>query len=488
MNTPSWTDSFWLLLSWLAAGSASDQSTTAPAVEINWWWRTITLQDYNTRVVLCGTVLLGIAAGLTGVYLLLRKRALLGDAISHATLPGVAAIFVWSSAVGISKSLALLLMGAAISGSLGGLAVLGLRHWLRIREDAALGIVLSVFFGAGVSLVGVVTHMPGGDQAGLESYIYGQAASMTLSDAWLSGVLALGVLVIIMAFSKELKILCFDIELARSQGWPVLALDLLLVSLVVTVTIVGLQAVGLILVIALLIVPAATARFWSHDLRTILCISGVLGGVSSGIGTLISASFEKVPSGAIIVLVACAFFAVSFLYGWERGCIWQAVRSWRLRRHQQHQHLLRSMYEILEARSGLDQLQSGRASPSLSTRSVAAERGWSSMTTRQVARQLERMGLVTLRPDDQLQLTPRGLVVARRVVREHRLLEQYFINQTAVSGGEADRGADYLEHSLAPELLWELNGQFHDNETDSLPASPHPLRSADTPKPKAEND
>jgi manganese/zinc/iron transport system permease protein len=193
----------------------------------SWWCRALTLSDYNTRVVLCGTVLLGIAAGLTGVYMLLRKRALLGDAISHATLPGVAGVYLWILLAGIPKTLTLLLLGAAISGSLGGLTVLALRHWVRLREDAALGIVLSVFFGAGVALTGIVLHMPGRNEAaGLESFIYGKAASMTISDAWLSGSLALGVLLIIVALSKELKVLCFDIELARSQGWPVLALDL----------------------------------------------------------------------------------------------------------------------------------------------------------------------------------------------------------------------------------------------------------------------
>jgi manganese/zinc/iron transport system permease protein len=444
----------------------------------DWWWRALTLSDYNTRVVLCGTVLLGIAAGLTGVYLLLRKRALLGDAISHATLPGVAAVFLWTIIAGIPKSLSLLLFGAAISGSLGGLTVLALRHWVRVREDAALGIVLSVFFGAGVGLTGIVLRVPGGNAAGLESFIYGKAASMTMSDAWLSGSLAFGVLLVIVAFSKELKILCFDTELARSQGWPVLALDLLLVGLVVTVTIIGLQAVGLILVIALLIIPAAAARFWSYNLSTILVISAAIGGASCGLGTLLSASVEKLPSGATIVLVACVCFVISFLYGRARGVAWQLARTWRLSRQQGQQHLLRSMYEMLEAGGSLSDSQPGRASDSLATQAVAQHRGWSRAAVGHVAKQLQRLGLVTVRPDARLQLTPRGLLAAKRLVREHRLLELYFIDHAAVSEGGADRGADYLEHSLPPELLWELNGLPGGAPSDQVPASPHPLRPA----------
>ena len=444
-----------------------------------WWWRALTLSDYNTRVVLCGSVLLGIAAGLTGVYLLLRKRALLGDAISHATLPGVAAMFLFTILTGLPKSLPLLLLGAAISGSLGGLTVLGLRHWLRIREDAALGIVLSVFFGAGVALTGVVVRLPGGNSAGLDSFIYGKAASMTLSDAWLSVGLAVCVLVVVGLFAKELKILCFDMELAKSQGWPVVVLDVLLVGLVVTVTIIGLQSVGLILVIALLIVPAASARFWSHNLTKILWISATIGGLSCGIGTLLSASFEKLPSGATIVLVACSFFLISFLYGYERGFVWQVARSRRLKRQQQQQHMLRSIYEILETDGKLIEAPSNRPPVSVAASAVAQHRAWSNLTTRRVGLQLEQVGLLTFRPDEHVQLTPRGLVIARRIVREHRLLERYFIRQTEVSEGDADRGADYLEHSLSPELMWELDDQFRDTDSGDIPDSPHPLRNPD---------
>ncbi|MEZ6078724.1 MAG: metal ABC transporter permease [Pirellulaceae bacterium] len=149
-------------------------------------WRIVWLRDYNTRIVLLGTVLLGLAAGQLGVYLLLRRRVLIGDAISHATLPGVAIAFLWSVSLGQEKSLGLLLFGAAVSGSLGGMAVLFLRHAAKIREDAALGIVLSVFFGAGVVLLSIA-QQSGGNAAGLESFIYGKAAAMTSEDVWLCG-------------------------------------------------------------------------------------------------------------------------------------------------------------------------------------------------------------------------------------------------------------------------------------------------------------
>lgn len=438
-------------------------------------WRVLSMSDHNTRVVLLGTTLLGIAAGLLGVYMLLRKRALLGDAISHATLPGVAVAFLWSLSLGRDKSLATLLTGAAISGGLGGLAVMGLRHAARLREDAALGIVLSVFFGAGVALVGIVQQIPGGNAAGLEGFIYGKVATMTAEDAWLGGLAALLVGVMAWLLRKELQLLCFDSELARSQGWPVLVLDTVLIAMVVTVTIVGLQAVGLILVIALLIVPAAAARFWSDRIQRILPLSGVFGGLSCAIGTVLSATYEKLPAGATIVLVASAVFAISFSLGAARGVIWLGLRQRTLRRQQDIQHFMRIAYEILEAENSLADPQDNRSSTPIALSKIAHARIWNLSHVRSVAKRLEWSGMIIVEPSDIIRVTPRGMLLASRVVREHRLLEMYLIRQTSVDGGQADRDADLLEHGLLPEHLRELDESLGAEVWPAVPASPHAL-------------
>lgn len=441
------------------------------------FWRVISLSDHNTRVVLLGTTLLGVAAGLLGVYMLLRKRALLGDAISHATLPGVAVAFLWSISMGLDKSLAILLTGAAISGALGGLSVLGLRYAVRLREDAALGIVLSVFFGGGVALVGIVQEIPGANAAGLEGFIYGKVATMTSEDAWLSGTAALLVAVVAWLLRKEFQLLCFDAELARSQGWPVLALDTFLIALVVAVTIVGLQAVGLILVIALLITPAAAARFWSDRIQQILLLSAIIGGLSCAIGTLLSASYDRLPAGATIVLVAFAFFALSFLFGGTRGVVWLGLRQRSLRREQDIQHLLRIAYEILEAENKLTGPKDLRSSTPIALSSITHARAWSKSHVKSVASRLERMGLVIVEPTDAIRITSRGMMLASRIVREHRLLEMYLIRQTSVDGGQADRDADYLEHALLPEHLLELDDALGEDRWPTVPVSPHKIES-----------
>ena len=437
-------------------------------------WRLLTLQDYNTRVVLAGTILLGIASGLLGVYLLLRKRALLGDAISHATLPGIALAFLWTALMGQEKTLSVLLTGAAISGSLGGLSVLLLRHFANIREDAALGIVLSVFFGAGVALVSVLQKFKQGNIAGLESFIYGKVVAITGADVALAATVLFVVVVIIAALGKELKILCFDIELARSQGWPVMLLDCLLIAMVVAVTIVGLKAIGLIMVIALLVIPAASARFWTHDLNRMLIISSLLGGVSCAVGAVASAVFADMPSGATIVLCGCGFFLLSFTFGAERGVLWTYLHQKNLRRQQEYLHMLRICYEHLESRRTLPMSAKANKTEFIAIREVAEVRSWSQRFASKIARELDARGLVVLRRNGDLQLTARGMIQAEEAVREHRLLEMYMMEQGEADVGQADREADYLEHGLLPEHLAELGESVARGTPPPVPPSPHP--------------
>ncbi len=444
--------------------------------------RILLLHDYNTRVVLAGTLLLGISCGLLGVYMLLRRRALIGDAISHAALPGVALAFMWAADIGAEKSLLWLLLGASISGGLGGAAVLILKQWAGIREDAALGIVLSVFFGAGVALLKIAQNLPGANAAGLEGFIYGKAALMTTDDVWLAASTAAVCIALVCMLEKEFKLLCFDPALANSQGWPVGWLDALLLSLVVVTTMVGLQAVGLILIVALLIVPAAAARFWTHHLRTMLVVSAAIGAVACSTGTLLSASAEKIPSGAAIVLVACGIFGASFVIGRQRGILWRWWRRQSMRIAYDEQHLLRALYELLESRGALpDRLTGLTSSRPIALAEVAAYRHWWRWWARWVAKRLEERGLAVLEPTGNVALTPRGLVAAARSVRNHRLLEIYLVDQAQAREHEVDREADYLEHGLVPELVAELSGQIPSDEDAPIPPSPHRI-----PRPDAD--
>ena len=241
-------------------------------------WNVLFLRDYNTRLVVICTMLLGCACGLMGGFLLLRKRSLMGDTLSHATLPGVGLSFMLAVALGgDGKSLPILLAGAAITGVIGCAAVLFIREQTRIKDDAAMGIVLSVFFGAGVAILGVIQTMPEGSAAGLESFIYGKTASMVMSDFQILVLVTICVITCSLLLFKEFRLLCFDETFAAALGWPVKFLDILLLALITAVTVAGLQAVGLILIIAFLITPAAAARFWTNQLDRMLVLSALIG-------------------------------------------------------------------------------------------------------------------------------------------------------------------------------------------------------------------
>ena len=196
-------------------------------------WNVLILRDYNTRLVVICTMLLGCACGLMGGFLLLRKRSLMGDTLSHATLPGVGLSFMLLVALGgDGKSLPILLAGAGITGVIGCAAVLFIREQTRIKDDAAMGIVLSVFFGAGVAILGVIQTMPEGSAAGLESFIYGKTASMVMSDFQILVLVTVCVITCSILLFKELRLLCFDEHFAAALGWPVKFLDILLLALI----------------------------------------------------------------------------------------------------------------------------------------------------------------------------------------------------------------------------------------------------------------
>ena len=439
------------------------------------------LRDYNTRLVVLCTLLLGCACGLMGGFLLLRKRSLMGDTLSHATLPGVGLAFIIAVLLGgDGKSLPLLLAGATVTGVLGCMTVLFIRNNSRIKDDAAMGIVLSVFFGAGVAILGFVQTMPECSAAGLEAFIYGKTASMVRSDFDLLMMVTAVVLLLSVLLFKEFRLLCFDESYASAQGWPVKVLDVLLLALVTAVTVAGLQAVGLILIIAFLITPAAAARFWTERLDKMLLLSAVIGGLSGWLGASISALAPRLPAGALIVLVAASCFLLSMLFGSERGVLVRFLRQHELKRRIGRQHLLRALYEILEADDlGSSQVQI-RPVP---FRQVRGRRSWSDQQLRRTIHQAYQDGLLgNQTSDDEILLTEAGLDAAAQVTRNHRLWELYLIEYADVSTSRVDRDADAVEHVLGESLVASLEAKLLQLRTAGgpmVPPSPHPIRPGD---------
>ena len=301
---------------------------------------------YNATLVTLGALLLGLAAGVTGTFLFLRKRALVSDAISHATLPGVALAFIAMTLIGMDgRNLPGLLIGSALSAFLGLLCVQFLTSRTRLSEDAAIGAVLSVFFSIGIVLLTVIQTMSTGRQAGLESFLLGSTAGMLRADAILIAVGGAVVLTLVMIFRRPMTLVAFDPGFAETSGVNLNRVDLIMMGLVLGVTVVGLKIVGLILIVALLIIPPVTARFWSDRADFVVLGAGALGGVAAWVGAAISASVPNVPTGPIIVLVSFGLFAASMMLAPSRGLLATYLRH---RRFQTGVHVRQGLLSLAQ--------------------------------------------------------------------------------------------------------------------------------------------
>lgn len=432
------------------------------------------LRQYNTRLVIMCASLLGVASGLVGSFLLLRKRSLMGDVLSHAALPGIGLAFMIMVALGgTGKYLPGLLLGATLAGVIGMLLVITIRKTTRLKDDTAMGIVLSVFFGIGVAVLGMVQTMPEGSAAGLERFIYGKTASMIRQDFILITVVSIVVCLICVALFKEFKLLCFDDGFTASQGWPVLYLDILMLALVTAVTVVGMQAVGLILIIAFLITPPAAARFWTHQLKYMIYLSALIGGISGWLGASISALLPRLPAGSVIVLVAASVFVFSMVLGTARGVLPRAIEHRRLRRKVGRQHLLRSSYEIMET------LQVDEAE----VRNIPIEqaelfnrRTWSRLQFRRLLSRAKREDHLEPAAIGMIRLSESGFGEAVRITRNHRLWEMYLIMYADIAPSHVDRDADMVEHVLGPDVVQLLEKAISkEAPVSAIPPSPHEL-------------
>lgn len=429
------------------------------------------LLAHNTRVVLTGVSLLGVASGIIGVFMLLRRRSLMADATSHATLPGIALAFLLQPFFGFSaRFLPGLLLGALLTGLLGMLCIQAIQRVGRIREDAAMGMVLSVFYGFGICLLGIILRMEQGSSAGLKGFIFGKTASMITSDARLIAWAALIITLLVILNYKEFKLLCFDEGFAGSQGWPVRLLDGLMMSAVVAVTVIGLQAVGLILMIALLVVPPAAARFWTDRLSRLLLLSGAFGGLGALLGGWISVTAADAPAGAVIVLAQGAFFVVSLLIGRRRGLLQKVLRHQTLRWSVRRQHVLRTFYEAFETQT----LPSDKTRARLSFQTLLTARSWTRFRLTLMLLRMKWQGLVYRHPDGSWGLTRDGWPEAARMARNHRLWELFLIHYADIAPAQVDRGADRIEHVLGPSMLEDLEHLLKEEES-RVPLSPHPI-------------
>ncbi|KVV15462.1 metal ABC transporter permease [Flavobacterium sp. TAB 87] len=304
----------------------------------------LVFNDYTLRTITLGTAILGGVTGMLGSFAVLRKQSLLGDAISHAALPGIALAFLITG----SKDTNVLLIGALISGLLGTFWIRGITTKTHLKSDTALGLILSVFFGFGMLLLTFIQKQPNANQAGLDKYLFGQAATLVESDVWLMSIVTGLCLIVLLLFWKEFKILLFDKDYAQTLGFNTKLIDILITTFIVLAIVLGLQTVGVVLMSAMLLAPAAAARQWTNSLSTVVFLAAILGASAGVFGTAISSTQNNLSTGPVIVLVASVFVLFSFIFSPKRGLLFRQIRLIQNRNDLEFQKTLTFMYHIVE--------------------------------------------------------------------------------------------------------------------------------------------
>ena len=284
--------------------------------------------DHTFRTVALGCSLLGMVSGILGCFAVLRKQSLLGDAVSHASLPGVCLAFLFTNV----KETEVLLFGALVTGVICIGLIQLIQNYTKIKFDSALALILSVFFGLGLVLLSYMNKLPGSNKSGLNKFIFGQASTFIERDVNVIFITGIILLVIIVLFWKEFKLVSFDSDFAKTLGFPSKKIEILISVLIVATVIIGIQAAGVILISAMLISPAVAARQWTDKLSVMVILSAIFGGISGFFGTLISISQENLPTGPIIVVIISLIVLFSILFSNKRGIIFKIIKNNRKRK------------------------------------------------------------------------------------------------------------------------------------------------------------
>ena len=407
--------------------------------------RFFTFQDPSLRYALVGSILLGITCGLLGSFIVVRKMALVGDALSHAVLPGVALGFLW----GQTKDPFAIFVGATIAGLIGTTAVGLIKQTTRLKEDAALGLVLASFFAVGICLVTMIQRLPTGNKSGIDKFLFGQAAAISAGDVRLIAIVTLLAITAITLFYKECLVTSFDVEFARAAGLPTQWIHHGIMLLLAFAIVVALQAVGVVLVSAMLITPAAAAYLLTDRMHRMLIIAAIFGMVAGVLGAFLSFLGNNLPTGPFMVLAASSVFVAAFLFGPRHGVL---VRWWKRRSRADRigrENALKSIYHVLEEREFHGE--------SVSLRELAQLRRESLEEARAETQELRRHGLITTHEDGNVVLfTPTGWQRACEIVRNHRLWELYLTNAVQYSPDHVHEDADKIEHVIGTETVREL--------------------------------
>jgi manganese/zinc/iron transport system permease protein len=409
--------------------------------------------DPNVVAVVIGSVLLTSSSAVVGTFTFLRKKALVGDAVAHSVLPGICLAFILSG----TKNPLYLILGAFATGWLSLVLIDNITTRSKIKEDSAIAIILSVFFGIGILMLTHIQHSGNAAQTGLDSFLFGKAAALVGSDLITFGIVAIVLIATVGLFFKELKLIAFDMNYAKALGLPVKAIDLLLTTLTVLAVVTGIQAVGVILMAAMLITPAAAARFWTNDVKTMTIIAAIMGALSGLIGAYVSYVAPAMPTGPWIVMIISAIALTSFFIAPGRGIISRAVDQRKLQYQIMDENLLKALYHLGEED---DKTYKGR-----SAEEIIEKRHFPKNRLMSSLKRLKYEGFL-IKKEGLWAFTEAGKIKGQRVVKLHRLWELYLSKYVKIAADHVHEDAETIEHIITPEIEAELERMLEYPEMD----------------------
>lgn len=400
-------------------------------------------QDVNIRYVALGTVLLGASSALVGCFSFLRKKALVGDTIAHSILPGICLSFI----IFKTKDPLMLLLGAMVTGWLSVYVVDYISAKSKIKPDTAIGLTLSVFFGIGVLLLTHIQHSGNAAQAGLDKFLFGKAASLVQNDVITFGIVSVLLIGTIILFFKQFSLISFDVHFAKTIGLPVRTFEIILSTITVLAVAIGIQTVGVVLMAAMLITPAAAARFWTDKLKVMIIIAAIIGGVSGIFGAFISYTAPSMPTGPWIVVVLSFIAIGSLLVAPKNGAISKIRKQKKNQRKILEDNILKILYKLGEKENDF-----------FKNRSITTLKNY-----REIPENKFLKGLNILKNKNQVAhvndlwvLTEEGKKAGMRIVRIHRLWELYLTTYLRIAPDHVHEDAETIEHIITPEMESKL--------------------------------
>lgn len=428
-------------------GDLTDTTWTSQAIEF------LSLDTPIVRSAVLGTLLIGFCCGVLGSFLVVRKLALLGDTLSHAVLPGVAMGFLWNA----SKDPWAIFIGATAAGILGVALVGWIKQTTHLKEDSAMGMVLAGFYGLGICMTTVIQNMAMGNKSGLDKFFFGQAAALSSGDIQLLGIISFITIILVLLFYKEFLAISFDVGFAQAIGMPVQLLHYALMALLTFAVVVSLQAVGVVLVSALLITPAAAAFLLTDRMHWMLVLSAAFGMLSGVLGAFISYLSHNLPTGPLIVLGATLIFILALLFGPRHGLLTKIIHRRRQRQRIALENTLKAVFHLCE--------KAHFKRKAFATSELSVERNSNLRAIESEIRNLEKAGMAE-RLDDPSQaqlsgkarfkLTTEGWYRACEIVRNHRLWELYLTNAADYQSDHVHDDAEEIEHLLGKDLVQRL--------------------------------